>query len=160
MHYAQKCRKWEHSSIFMLFLDLLQNDAIMTSRCMHFIVEGESLKSTTRVSYLWQKEKGRERELGPSTPGWKMDERTCVRFTLKQPVRVANSISHFCSIVFCAIQKLLFLVCFVPAFIISPSVFASSLGCKFGVHFYPRADSPFPISLFPSFLFRIAPSLW
>ena len=35
------------------YLDLLQNDAIVKSRCMHYIFfEGESLNSTMSVSYL------------------------------------------------------------------------------------------------------------
>ena len=34
--------------------------------CTIFFVEGESLNSTTRVSYLWWKKKGRERGNEPS----------------------------------------------------------------------------------------------
>ena len=64
---------------FFFNLNLLQNDTILTSQCMHYIFcRGREFKLYYKSFLPVTKKKGRERGNELSAPEWKMDMQTCV----------------------------------------------------------------------------------
>ena len=73
----------------LFYLDPLQNQAIVTSRCMHYLFcRGREVKHFDVSVLPVMKKGGREKENEASALGWKMDVQTCVRFVLKHTVEV------------------------------------------------------------------------
>ena len=64
---------------------------------VHFWGQGRSYLADQRVSYLWLKERGRERGIWALALGWNMDTQGIFCFACRQTEGAAYSTFHFCS---------------------------------------------------------------
>ena len=99
------------------YLDLLQNDAIVTSRCMHYIFcRGREVKlydeSVLLVTKKERKGKGKW-TIGPRMKNGRAN--LCSFWAQKNSLSCVFNLSFMFACTLSAIQKVVFFVCFVPA---------------------------------------------